>query len=102
MKNNQSRQARRQARMTVKGKEIKIMKFIAARAKDLPPMNDKANGAAINHESNMKKVYLEHGVEGVNAYVRRVRAVTLRDMGNTWFTRLAGWAMLKWYRLNNK
>ena len=80
-------------------KEVRTLEFIRERAKYLPKMTDKSTGKDINHVANMENLYMNHGVEAVNDYIRRVRAVILRDKGKNIFIRIGGWISLKYYKL---
>ena len=106
MKNNQpainkraTRHEKRQARMKVDGRDIKVTAFLKRRAADLPAMTDKGTGSPIDHAKNLNALYMIEGAEGVNNYINAVRAVIRRDKGKNVFTRIAGWFEVKWLKI---
>lgn len=88
-----SRLSRRRKTIQINNRQVNAHKFLSGRAKSLPKMIDRETGKSIDHDANLKAVFDGKGVEGVNQYIRAVKAVCERDKGGIW-QKIKGWYLM--------
>lgn len=76
-----SRTQRRHAEINVNGKNVKILEHIRKEARKLSFIINKETGKEINHEENLKAIYMINGIAGVNDYLMACRKVFIESQG---------------------
>ena len=88
-----TRQMKRHATIEVNGKSIRMLDHLAAMAKKLPRLTNKETGTEFDHYEHLKGIYMESGINGVDAYLKTCSNIVRRDSGRWWIVRF-------WARMN--
>ena len=76
-----TRQMRRHAQISVNGKHVNITDYLRNAAKRLPSMFNKENKDPIDHVTNLCRIYMLEGIDGVNRYLLACRKVVIESHG---------------------
>ncbi len=64
-----ARQQKRSLKITCKGKQMSITKYLKQVSAELPPMINKRSNKPVNHFENLRHIYYKEGLKSVNRYV---------------------------------
>lgn len=67
-----TRQQKRHLILIVNDKEIKALAYIKLLAQRLPMIKLKATGEIIDHQAQLKDIYMELGRPGINKYIDKI------------------------------
>lgn len=100
-KQSKTRQQKRSMTVTHStGKEMRVMEYLKRRSMDLPELTLRG-GSPVDHSDNLRKIYMERGIPGVDRYIRTIKAISWRDTGKSIFRRLAGRLLVQWIKVTN-
>lgn len=70
-----SRREKRSLIVDFGGKKMSALKYCQIIAKSLSPCVIKSTGVALDHKHNIRKVYYDSGLDGINNYVKMINEV---------------------------
>ena len=68
-----TRQQKRHMILTVNGENIKALHYIKDLAKRMPAIGLKATGGMIDHEAELKEIYMQLGRPGIDKYIDKIK-----------------------------